>query len=49
MRESWSTAEPLDKNRLRICPAHPGVLKCYMENMGIMNEGTLKFLTGLTG
>jgi len=43
------TAEPSDKNRN--FPAYPGVLKCYRwkiyeKYMGIMNEGTLKFLTG---
>ena len=33
---------------IKNCSAYPGVLKCYRwEYLGIMNEGTLKFLNGL--
>ena len=46
----WTTAEPLDlldKNRLRILlPTLGFVSAIKVENMGIMNEGSFKFLMG---
>ena len=46
MDENWGCGT-VREEAIKNFPAYPGVLKCYRwKNMGIMNEGTLKFLTG---